>query len=63
LTIVEYDTSSFRLWSCHANSYISLIMGFTGLWITVRIAIERVLIECFDMNLYGTRRHTVLVSI
>jgi len=63
LTIVEYDTPSFRLWSCYANPYISLVMGFEVIWITVGIAIERVLIECFNMDLYGTRRHAVLVSI
>lgn len=63
LTIVEYDTSSFRIWSCYANPYISLTMGFTSIWISVGIATERVLIECFDMNLYGTRLHVVLISI
>ncbi len=63
LTIAEYDTPSFRLWSCYGNPYISLVLGFTGIWISVGIAIERVLIECFDMNLYGTRRHAILVSI
>ena len=63
LTIAGYDTPSYRLWSCYASPYISLTMGFTGLWSSVGIAIERVLIECFDMNLYGTRRHAILVSI
>jgi hypothetical protein len=63
LTIAGYDTPSFRLWSCYTSPYISLTMGFTGLWISVGIAIERVLIECLDMSLYGARRHAVLVSI
>jgi hypothetical protein len=63
LTIVGYDTPSYLLWSCYASPYISLTMGFTGLWTSVGIAIERVLIECFNMNLYETRRHAILVSI
>jgi hypothetical protein len=63
LTILEYDTPSFRLWSCYACPYISLTMGFTGIWMSVGIAIERVLIECFNMNLYGTRRHAIIVAI
>jgi hypothetical protein len=63
VTIADYDSPSFRLWSCYANPYISLTMGFTGLWISVGIAIERVLIECFNMNFYGTRCHAVLISI
>jgi hypothetical protein len=64
LTVAGYDTTpSFRLWSCYTSPYISLTIGFTGLWISVGIAIERVLIECLDMNLYGTRRHAILVSI
>ena len=60
LTILEYDTPSFRLWSCYACPYMSLVMGFTGIWMSVSIAIERVLIECFNMNLYGTRRHAMI---
>ncbi|CAF0923431.1 unnamed protein product [Adineta steineri] len=63
LTIAAYDTPSLRLWSCYAYPYISLTMGFTGIWVSVGIAIERVLIECFNMGLYGTRRHAILVSI
>ena len=63
LTVADYDTPSFRRWSCYASPYISLIMGFMGIWISVGIAIERVLIECFDLSLYGTRRHAVLCSI
>ncbi len=62
-TVAGYDTPSFRLWSCYASPFISLTMGFTGLWVSVGIAIERVLIECLNMNLYGTRRHAILVSI
>ncbi|CAF1533417.1 unnamed protein product [Rotaria sordida] len=62
-TIAEYDTPSFRLWSCYANPYMSLTMGFTGIWMSVGIAIERVLIECFNMNLYGTRPHAIFVSL
>ncbi len=63
LTILGYDTPSFRLWSCYACPYMSLTMGFTVIWMSVAIAIERVLIECFDMNLYGTRCHGIIVSI
>jgi hypothetical protein len=63
LTIAGYDTRSYRLWSCYANPYISLTIGFIGLWLSVGIAIERVLIECFHINLYRTRRYAILVSI
>jgi hypothetical protein len=63
LTILEYDTPSFRIWSCYVNPYISLTMGFAGIWISVGIAIERVLIECFNLSLYGSRRHAILISL
>ncbi|UJR08464.1 hypothetical protein I4U23_012733 [Adineta vaga] len=63
LTILGYESPSLRLWSCYANPYMSLALGFTGIWLSVGIAIERVLIECFDMNLYETRRHAMLASL
>ena len=63
LTIAEYDTPSFRLWSCYTSPYVSLTIGFIGLWLSVGIAIEQVLMECFDMNLYGTHRHAIVASI
>lgn len=63
LTVAEYDTPSFRLWSCYASPYMSLTMGYMGIWLSVGIAVERVLIECLNMNFYGTRRHAILLSI
>ena len=62
LTIAEYDSPSFRRWSCYVNPYISLTMGYTGIWISVGIAVERMLIECFNLNFYGSRRHAIFIS-
>lgn len=62
-TVSGYDTPSWRIWSCYANPYMSLVLGYTCIWLSVGIAVERVLIECFNMNLYETRRHAIFVSI
>jgi hypothetical protein len=63
LVIAEYDTASFRVWSCYINPYVSLTMGYASIWISVGIAIERVLIECLKLSFYGTRRHAIIISI
>lgn len=63
LTIIGYDSSSLRIWSCYASPYISLVIGYACIWISVAIATERVLIECFNMELYETHRHAILISI
>ncbi|CAF0868065.1 unnamed protein product [Adineta ricciae] len=63
LTIIGYDSSSLRTWSCYVNPYISLVIAYACIWISVAIATERVLIECFNMELYETHRHAIMISI
>jgi hypothetical protein len=63
LTIARYDAPTYRLWSCKIIPFISLTLGYTAMWLTVGISIEKVLIECLDFNLFGSRLRAVLFSI
>jgi hypothetical protein len=63
LTVASYDTTSYPLWSCNIIPYISLTLGYTALWITVGISIEKVLIECFNFGICGSRIRAFLFSI
>jgi hypothetical protein len=63
LIVARYDTTSFRLWSCTIIPHISLSLGYTAIWISVGISVEKVLIECFNFNISGSRLRAILLSI
>jgi hypothetical protein len=60
LTVVRYDTPSYRLWSCDIIPYVSLTLGYTVMWASVGIFVEKMLIECFNFNVSGSRLRAVL---
>ena len=61
LTVVGYDTSSYRLWSCNIIPYVSLTLGYTVMWASVGISVEKMLIECFNFNVNGSRLRAILL--
>ena len=63
MTVARYDTSSYRLWSCQIIPYTSLTVGFTSMWLSVGISIEKMLIECLNFRVGGSRRRAVIASI
>jgi len=46
ITIIYYDNYLFRLWACHGYPYLSNIMVYTSILISIAIAIEGVLNKC-----------------
>lgn len=63
MTVARYDTDSYRLWSCQIIPYTSLTFGFTAMWLSVGISVEKMLIECFNFRINGSRRRAIIVSI
>lgn len=63
LTIVRYSNPTYQHWACHIVPFISLIMVDGSILLTVAVAVERVLIECFDFRLYGSRLRALIVSV
>lgn len=63
LTVAHYDSTSYRLWSCNIIPYISLTLGYTAIWLSVGVSVEKVLIECFNFNIYGSRLRAIILSI
>lgn len=61
LTVARYDTSSYRLWSCNIIPYVSLTLGYTVMWASVGISVEKMLIECFNFNVIGSRLRAILL--
>ncbi len=62
LTIIEYNNNTYKLWACHVIPFISVMMADGGILCTVAIAIERVLIECFDFSIHKSRIRALLIS-
>ena len=63
VTVARYDSPSYRLWSCNIIPYITLTLGYTAIWLSVGVSIEKVLIECLNYGLYGSRRRAILLSV
>jgi len=62
MTIVRYNNNTYRLAACHVIPFLSVIMTDGGILCTAAIAIERVLIECFNFSINGSRIRQLLVS-
>ena len=63
LTVARYDTPTYRLWSCNIIPFTSLTLGYTAMWLSVGISVEKVLIECFNFNTSGSRLRAILLSL
>jgi hypothetical protein len=57
--IVHYN----KLLGCYDIPFVSVIMTDGGILFIVAIAIERVLLECFDFNINGSRIRAMIVYI
>ncbi len=62
MTVVRYNNETYKLSACHVIPFISLIMVDGGFLCTVAIAIERVLIECFNFSINESRIRGLIVS-
>ncbi|CAF1629507.1 unnamed protein product [Didymodactylos carnosus] len=48
---------------CRIIPVLSVMFGHLSLWISSFIAVERTLVECFNLNFYRTRKQSFIVSI
>ncbi|CAF1303075.1 unnamed protein product [Adineta steineri] len=63
LTAIYYDKYIFRLWACHGYPYLSLNMVYTSTLISAAIAIENVLIKCFNFDKFRSRKSSLFISL
>ena len=63
MTIVRYKADTYHLLSCFGLPFLSVVINDGAFLFTAAVAIERVLIECWNFSIYGTRKHGLLVSI
>ena len=62
ISAMRYDTYLFRLWTCHGYPYLCLVMVSTGTLISAAIAVESVLITCFDRDKFHLRQRALFLS-
>ena len=67
LTMLKFDfltqTYSYRYIACNIIPVLVIIMGDTCMWISVLLVIEFVLLEWFNLNLYRSRRFSMISSL
>ncbi|CAF2361511.1 unnamed protein product [Rotaria sp. Silwood2] len=63
LTAIYYDIYLFRFWACYGYPYLSLIMVYTSMLISIAIAIEGVFYIYFNFNKFRPRRQPVIISL
>lgn len=57
------EKESHLYWQCFPSAYISLTLNYMFNYLSVAIIIERVLIECYDFNLTGSRKRACTSSL
>jgi hypothetical protein len=62
ITIVRYNNYTYKLVACHGIPFVSVVMTDGSILFTVAVAIERVLIECLNFNINGSRIRGLIVS-
>ena len=62
MKIVRYENETYHLVACNVIPFISVVMSDGGFLFTAAIAFERVLIECFNFNVNGSRMRGLVVS-
>lgn len=63
ITIVRYSNPTYQSLACHFIPFITIITLDGSILLTVAVAVERVLMECFNFPLYGSRMRAFIVSI
>jgi hypothetical protein len=62
ITLLHYDNDIYLQWNCFALAYLCLTLDYIYIWMSVAIIIERLLIECLDFNIFGSRLRAIIVS-
>ena len=64
LTMLIFDrlihTYAYRYFACNIISVLVILMGNMCTWISALLAIEFLLLECFNYNLHRTRRFSII---
>lgn len=63
LTAAQYNSDAYKFAACHIIPFISLIMTDGSILCTAAIAIERVLIECFNFSIRGSKIRAICASL
>ncbi|CAF1183368.1 unnamed protein product [Adineta steineri] len=67
LTMLEFDSLtqaySYRYTACNIIPIIVIITSDTCMWLSALLAIEFVLLECFNLNVYRSRWFSIISSI
>ncbi|CAF5056026.1 unnamed protein product, partial [Rotaria sp. Silwood1] len=67
LTMLKFDALttaySYRYAACNIIPVIVILMGDTCMWLSSTLIIEFVLLECFNFDIYRSRRFSIISSI
>lgn len=62
IKIARYDNEIYHLVACHVIPFLSVVMSDGGFLLTAAIAFERVLIECLNFHVNGSRMRGLIIS-
>ncbi|CAF4618801.1 unnamed protein product [Rotaria sp. Silwood2] len=63
ITAIYYDKYLFHFLACYGYPYLSLIMVYTSMLISIAIAIEGVFYTYFNFNKFRPRRQPLIISL
>jgi hypothetical protein len=61
--LLHYDNIAYSEFHCHVQFYVCLTLNYVYIWGSVAIIVEKVLIECFNFSMYGSRNRPIITSI
>ncbi|CAF2765642.1 unnamed protein product [Rotaria sp. Silwood2] len=62
ITIVRYKNQTYKLFACHFIPFIAVALNDGVILFTAAIAIERILIDCWNFQTQGRRTYGLIVS-
>ncbi|CAF3274377.1 unnamed protein product [Rotaria sp. Silwood2] len=61
--LLNYDNMLYKNFHCHVQFYICLSLNYIFIWGSVAIVVEKLLIECFNYDVYEPSIRPIITSI
>ncbi|CAF3581498.1 unnamed protein product [Rotaria socialis] len=62
ISLFEYNKVIYRQWDCFYVPYVCLTFDYIYIWMSVAIIIEKLLVQCLNFPMLGSRLRAVIIS-
>ncbi|CAF2147806.1 unnamed protein product [Rotaria magnacalcarata] len=62
ISFFDYNKDTYRQWDCFYLPYFCLTFDYIYIWMSVAIIIEKLLMQCLNFPMFGSRLRAVIIS-